>query len=101
MGQYVNANGKKYHQQCISQDISCASCSKMIFGEVLQACQKNWHPKCFKCTLCYAQLGEDFMERKGFPYCKKCINQPSAYSGSKVVESSELVQKNKEAQEKK
>jgi len=100
MGQYVNANGKKYHEQCHSQDKKCASCSQMIFGEALQACGKNYHPKCFKCTLCYTPLGTDFMQRSGYPYCNKCINEPPATSVKVPPEQQkEKQQKNQEIQE--
>jgi len=96
MGEYVNANGKKYHAQCHSQDLQCATCSKMIFGEMVQGCGKFYHPKCFNCTLCYTPLGTNFMERSGYPYCNKCINEPPATSVKVNGDSAKRDEKNKD-----
>lgn len=98
MGQFLNVNGKKYHLQCHSQDIACSGCNQRIFGETIQACDKNWHPKCFKCTLCYAPLNSTFMERKGFPYCQKCANEPSKVSSLSINQQRQ--DKNKEIEKK-
>jgi len=76
MGTFVHQNGKKYHEQCHSQDVACAGCAQRLFGESVQACSKQWHPKCFKCTICYTPLGASFVERNSLPYCQKCSSKP-------------------------
>jgi len=83
MGTFVSSQGKKFHQPCFSQDVACAGCGQMAFGETLQACGKTWHAKCFKCNRCHASLGNDFLEKGGYPFCKVCISQ--APSSTRVV----------------
>jgi len=102
MGQYVNANGEKYHPQCFSQDIQCAECSQRVFGEVLTACNKNWHPKCFKCNNCHTLLGHDFMEKGGYPFCKKCsaeLSKVTPVVTKTKVNSAHVAETNKQNQE--
>jgi len=71
----VDERGKKYHQQCFGEDFPCANCSQRIIGEVVKACGKHWHPKCFKCTTCYTSFDGLHVDRGGFPYCKKCASE--------------------------
>eukprot|EP01116_Phalansterium_solitarium_P001756 TRINITY_DN11570_c0_g1_i1.p1 TRINITY_DN11570_c0_g1~~TRINITY_DN11570_c0_g1_i1.p1 ORF type:complete len:357 (-),score=104.27 TRINITY_DN11570_c0_g1_i1:224-1294(-) len=84
-GACTEADGKKYHPQCYSQDVGCHGCRKRVFGETLEACGHLWHPACFKCTLCYDKLGAAFVEKQGLPYCKKCSAAPMATAGSSTV----------------
>jgi len=99
-GQFVNVNGKKYHQQCHSQDIPCGGCNQRLFGESVEACGKSWHTKCFKCTLCYTPLDKDFVNRKGFPYCKRCNEEPPAHAMSSLSIKADSEKKKQETQQK-
>eukprot|EP01114_Cavostelium_apophysatum_P003497 TRINITY_DN1341_c0_g1_i1.p1 TRINITY_DN1341_c0_g1~~TRINITY_DN1341_c0_g1_i1.p1 ORF type:complete len:305 (+),score=48.43 TRINITY_DN1341_c0_g1_i1:222-1136(+) len=82
---------KKFHEQCYSQDASCGNCRQVIIGEAVEACNKHWHPKCFKCTLCYTPLGSSFIEKSNLPYCHKCASAPPASSGGRVINESSTV----------
>jgi len=56
----------------------------------------------FKCTLCYKPLEDDFINRKGFPYCKKCNDEPPAhyFSGMNIKDKQEQEKKNQIIEEK-
>lgn len=41
--EYVNHQGKKFHKQCYNVDVQCGRCNKPVFGEVIQAIDKNWY----------------------------------------------------------
>jgi len=52
---------------------TCASCNNPIYGEVLQATGKSWHPEHFACGNCHQSLGtQQFFEYEGMPHCSNC-----------------------------
>lgn len=67
---FIEEGGKAF---CAACDPSvCAGCEKSLGYKRLFACDKKWHPNCFVCTNCKQDLGTDFMEHNGMPYCEPC-----------------------------
>lgn len=52
---------------------ACPSCGKPLGPKRVTALDKKWHPECFVCQKCRASLDDGFYERRGLPYCDKCI----------------------------
>jgi len=75
VGQFVNAQGKKYHTQCAPEGGRCERCHKPIFGETVTLSTKVYHPKCFTCTSCDASLAASYVEVGTSPFCSKCANE--------------------------
>ena len=42
------------HSVFVNHSIS----GKVIYGRVIKALNKNWHPNCFQCLLCQAPLAD-------------------------------------------
>ncbi|XP_070557782.1 PDZ and LIM domain protein 7-like [Ptychodera flava] len=61
--------------KCQSQD-----CGKEIYGTVITAVKKKWHPECFKCTECKQKLrGKTFFkDAKENPLCEKDYEEHAA-----------------------
>lgn len=52
----------------------CAVCSKPISGACINAVNKTWHPRCFRCKKCDTVLSEKkYYEHQDKPYCDRCI----------------------------
>eukprot|EP01116_Phalansterium_solitarium_P003733 TRINITY_DN14559_c0_g1_i1.p1 TRINITY_DN14559_c0_g1~~TRINITY_DN14559_c0_g1_i1.p1 ORF type:complete len:444 (-),score=115.01 TRINITY_DN14559_c0_g1_i1:270-1601(-) len=55
---------------------TCASCSKAIFQEMIQALGKAYHPEHFTCGNCREPLGtRNFYESGGAPHCERCYKE--------------------------
>ena len=51
---------------------TCAACDKPIFGKVINAMKRAWHPEHFTCSQCDTELGNvTFYEHNNTPYCEK------------------------------
>lgn len=51
----------------------CATCTKPILGEVIQAMGKTFHPEHFICGGCQTPLGtRNFFDSNGLPFCETC-----------------------------
>ncbi|KAL6069755.1 LIM domain-binding protein 3 [Balamuthia mandrillaris] len=51
----------------------CTTCSKPIYGQMLQALGKVFHPNCFVCGNCGSSLGTgSFYQTDGLPQCQRC-----------------------------
>lgn len=51
---------------------TCAACDRPIFGKVINAMRKAWHPEHFACAQCEQELASiTFFEHNGRPYCEK------------------------------
>lgn len=49
----------------------CGGCHQYIEDEeCVEACQKEWHSHCFKCSVCKKKLDESFFEKDGIIFCK-------------------------------
>lgn len=50
----------------------CSGCYENIDDEeCVQACNKDWHSTCFKCSVCQHQVIGSFFEKDGLIYCQK------------------------------
>ncbi|XP_035227873.1 LIM domain kinase 1-like, partial [Stegodyphus dumicola] len=50
----------------------CSGCNRNIEDEeCIQACDKDWHRSCFKCSLCQQQMIGTFFEKDGLVFCAK------------------------------
>ncbi|XP_054723412.1 LIM domain kinase 1-like [Uloborus diversus] len=50
----------------------CSGCHKNIEEEeCVQACDKDWHSSCFKCSICHQQVNGTFFEKDGLVFCEK------------------------------
>jgi len=74
-GNYFMVEGKlccenDYGSRC---DSTCASCSKGITGDYLEALGKRWHTNHFLCSYCSMPLGDtEYKEDNGMAYCYDC-----------------------------
>lgn len=51
---------------------TCSACDKPIFGKVINAMRRAWHPEHFTCAHCDMELGSvTFFEHNNTPYCEK------------------------------
>ncbi|XP_076348488.1 LIM and senescent cell antigen-like-containing domain protein 1 isoform X2 [Tachypleus tridentatus] len=51
----------------------CGRCKEFITGRVIKALKNNWHPHCFLCQLCWAQLADKgFFNNAGRALCFNC-----------------------------
>lgn len=56
---------------CISKDILCSGCLNHIAeNEYKTALGQDWHPECFRCSVCDNQLSSWYFERNGLLFCK-------------------------------
>merc|ERR1712062_298071 len=56
----------------------CALCGEFVFGEVIKALNKDWHPECFRCQIdnCDANLQQKgFIELQNQLLCTLHYNQ--------------------------
>ncbi|ESN94871.1 hypothetical protein HELRODRAFT_102897 [Helobdella robusta] len=104
----VNLNGKVWHQKCFvcaqcfqqfpdgiffefegrlycAHDFQilfapyCSSCKEFILGRVIKAMNTNWHPHCFLCAQCSAQLADvGFIKTGNRALCKSCNEEEKA-----------------------
>lgn len=75
--EYVLQNdGSVFHKECFVGK-SCGGCSKVIFGQAIQALQKTFHQDCFNCVNCHGNIamGGPFFDLNGEPCCKKCMGE--------------------------
>ncbi|XP_015927696.1 LIM domain kinase 1 isoform X2 [Parasteatoda tepidariorum] len=50
----------------------CSGCFENITDEeCIQACNKDWHGSCFRCTMCQNPVVGTFFEKDGLVYCQK------------------------------
>jgi len=75
VGQYLNAQGKKFHVQCAPEAGRCERCHKPIIGESVSLYEKIYHPKCFTCTKCNVALSSSYEEIGKSPFCMKCAGE--------------------------
>lgn len=74
-GEYVqNDDGRMWHKDCFSDEHRCATCRQPIFGEVINAIGKDYHPKCFQCGKCQKPL-DGYVNYHGAAYCSACANE--------------------------
>lgn len=69
---WVQQNGLYYHKDCYTDGVHCSGCGKEVFGEVLDALGKVYHPACFKCEECGKGIMGSFVSHEGKPWCKPC-----------------------------
>eukprot|EP01091_Cochliopodium_minus_P016211 TRINITY_DN5_c0_g1_i1.p1 TRINITY_DN5_c0_g1~~TRINITY_DN5_c0_g1_i1.p1 ORF type:complete len:662 (-),score=226.75 TRINITY_DN5_c0_g1_i1:175-2160(-) len=51
----------------------CGGCNQPIYGQILQALGRSWHPEHFVCGNCSNELGtSSFFEQEGKPHCENC-----------------------------
>jgi len=98
--EFMNAMGKKFHPQCcvgcrycggmiegeffiqdghaVCQNCKgrsgprCAACGKQIAGDSMNAEGKAYHPQCWRCGICRAQLTNLFVPHEGKHICERC-----------------------------
>jgi len=96
-GQYVKTfEGQKYHPQCYSEDYFCDRCKKPVFGEILHAETKYFHPACFTCCKCYSRINDSYTIHKDDIYCEKCAKEISVARSTQSGKI-EMILKKKEA----
>jgi len=55
---------------------SCQTCKQPIFGEIIQASGKFYHPEHFICVNCKIPLGTaPFFEQNGQTHCERCFQE--------------------------
>ncbi|TPX68064.1 hypothetical protein SpCBS45565_g03350 [Spizellomyces sp. 'palustris'] len=68
--EYVSQEGRIWHKECFDAGKSCAECSKVIFGQGVEALNKYYHPSCFK-----SLIDGSFLDFNGEPCCRPCHNK--------------------------
>eukprot|EP01117_Protostelium_nocturnum_P017498 TRINITY_DN7124_c0_g1_i1.p1 TRINITY_DN7124_c0_g1~~TRINITY_DN7124_c0_g1_i1.p1 ORF type:complete len:305 (-),score=40.89 TRINITY_DN7124_c0_g1_i1:21-887(-) len=76
----------KIHSECFKTPIkTCHTCQKLITNRSVVACDKSYHPDCFRCSHCRADLDtlSSFYVKENNPVCSRCVmNQPPRLPGS-------------------
>ncbi|KAJ3225265.1 LIM and senescent cell antigen-like-containing domain protein 2 [Clydaea vesicula] len=72
--EYVMQEKLLWHKECYKGK-SCHECLETVFGEVLEALSRNYHPKCFKCFNCKAELSSSFLDFNDEPCCRTCFGK--------------------------
>jgi len=71
-GQYMySPHGEKWHMECVDRR-TCAKCHGAISETEISALGQHWHPHCFVCEQCRAQLSGSFVVKDGRPLCQNC-----------------------------
>ncbi|KAJ3447342.1 lim domain family [Anaeramoeba flamelloides] len=70
-------NNLPYHQQCHRKLFGkkCEHCGKYVEKEFINALEKVWHLKCFKCIECKNLLSGSYIPLDNQPYCESCANK--------------------------
>ncbi|KAH3763586.1 Calponin homology (CH) domain protein [Pelomyxa schiedti] len=50
----------------------CSKCGEPLSGEVIEACDRHFHAKCFGCFGCGKRLPSEFLRVAGGAYCEQC-----------------------------
>lgn len=51
---------------------TCSACDLPIYEAALQAMDRKFHPECFTCTSCEANLSSSYVPFEGMPFCRQC-----------------------------
>ena len=81
----LSDSGKPLCKNC--NGVPCHKCKKMIVDQILEASGLNYHPHCFTCSSCDAQLFGSYGLIDGEIKCEKCLlsnNLPTCFNCKKV-----------------
>mmetsp|Transcript_41550 Transcript_41550/g.102226 ORF Transcript_41550/g.102226 Transcript_41550/m.102226 type:complete len:247 (+) Transcript_41550:107-847(+) len=97
--EYVKRDNKPYHPQCVPSR-KCQKCrAPLSTGDALKALGGYWHPHCFKCADCGAEVEQFYVNKQKMPVCQKCHERrnPIAKCAAcgKVIEGEYLTVKRK------
>lgn len=68
-------DGERICDKCIPKK-ECAGCKKALEGKFLSALGGEYHPSCFKCTMCNKKLdGSFFQNESGDIMCGNCLEK--------------------------
>jgi len=68
---------RPYCHNCYTVNFApmCYTCGGWVIGRVIEALDVKWHPECFGCYMCGAELCENgFFKHNGRPICIGCHN---------------------------
>lgn len=58
---------------------TCVSSDEFIIGRVIKAMNASWHPKCFRCEICWKELADlGFAKHQERALCHDCANLEKA-----------------------
>eukprot|EP01088_Endostelium_zonatum_P018138 TRINITY_DN570_c0_g2_i2.p1 TRINITY_DN570_c0_g2~~TRINITY_DN570_c0_g2_i2.p1 ORF type:complete len:263 (-),score=46.40 TRINITY_DN570_c0_g2_i2:52-840(-) len=72
---YFEVDGVPTCENCVTLAanlLTCSACDSTILGNYYSCGEKNFHPECFRCTLCYRPITGNFFEYKGDARCQDC-----------------------------
>ena len=73
---FVEKNGAPFCKNCSASFAEpCVSCGEAITSEFLSALGSKFHPECFVCSNCKANISSGYASRGGKPYCPSCIRE--------------------------
>lgn len=71
----------------------CGTCNNVVYGTATVALDRKFHPDCFKCVICTAQLTGEFYDIHGRPHCKRDYERmllPTCGICSKPIEGTQV-----------